>query len=116
MLRFIIDDPAAFARRLRALGLKAERELRPALAELGAYVAEAARKAAPQRSGRVRDSIEIQAADDAPAVDVVATAPYAAFVEFGTRRSPARPFLAPALQSARRRLGVLARALTPPFH
>jgi HK97 gp10 family phage protein len=111
MLRFTIDDPAAFARRLRALGQAAEKELRPALAELGAEAAHAAREMAPQRSGRLRESIQVEAVADAPAVDVAATAPYAAFVEFGTLRRPARPFLSPSLQFARRRLDVLARAL-----
>ncbi len=111
MLRFTLDGTAAFARRLRAVALAAEKELRPALAELGAEAAHAARELAPRRSGRLRDSIQVRAVTDSPAVDIAATAPHAAFVEFGTRRRPARPFLAPALQFARRRLDLLARAL-----
>ena len=111
MLRFILEDTAAFARRWRALALAAQNELRPALAELGAEVADAARALAPTRSGRLRASIQVEPAADAVQVDVIADAPYAAFVEFGTLRRPARPFLAPALQFARRRLDLLARAL-----
>jgi HK97 gp10 family phage protein len=114
MLRFTLND-SAFARRLRALGPKAVKELRPALAELGAEVAGAARALAPRRSGRLASSIEVEAATDAIQVDIAATARHAAFVEFGTLRSPARPFLAPALQAARRRLDLLARALNRAF-
>ncbi|MFZ5610178.1 MAG: hypothetical protein ACOY99_11290 [Pseudomonadota bacterium] len=39
--------------------------------------------------------------EDGAAVKVVAAAPHAGFVEFGTARQPARPFLGPAALAAR---------------
>ena len=70
---------------------------------------------APRRTGRLRDSIAV-AGDALAGFTVAARAPYARFVEFGTRRIPARPFLAPALFRLRRalveRVGeILSRAM-----
>jgi HK97 gp10 family phage protein len=60
-------------------------------------VAEAARVRV--REGALAESIAVDDGEDG--VRVVVGVPYAAFVEFGTRRSPARPFLVPALAERR---------------
>src|SRR5438309_108922 len=67
-------------------------------------VAERAREIAPVRTGRLRDSIIVEAGvevdvDEAfQPIAVVATAPYSKFVEEGTSKMTARPFLEPALE------------------
>src|SRR5947209_18661968 len=67
-------------------------------------VAERAREIVPVRTGRLRDSIAVEGgievdADEAfQPIAVVATAPYASFVEDGTSRMTPRPFLEPAME------------------
>jgi len=62
-------------------------------------------------TGRLELSIEVELRKSEKTVNVIATAPYAAAQEFGTRRAAARPFLRPALQKYRSRL-VTALAMT----
>ena len=52
-----------------------------------------AQRAAPYRTGTLRHSIHVNTRypSDGAAADIVADAPYAAAVEFGRRRSEARP-------------------------
>lgn len=55
------------------------------------------------QTGRLRGSITWRLGDDAvsPYVDVGTAVSYAAYVELGTSRMGARPFLRPALEAAR---------------
>lgn len=55
------------------------------------------------RTGRLRGSITWRAGEDgtSPYVDVGSAVEYAPYVEFGTSRMSARPYLAPALEQAR---------------
>jgi phage gpG-like protein len=55
------------------------------------------------RTGRLRGSITWRAGADgrSPYVDVGSAVVYAPFVELGTSRAPAYPFLRPALEAAR---------------
>ena len=55
------------------------------------------------RTGRLRGSITWRAGvdDRSPYVDVGSAVFYAPFVELGTSRAPAYPFLRPALEAAR---------------
>lgn len=55
------------------------------------------------RTGRLRGSITWEPGADSqgPYVDVGSNVFYAPFVELGTSRAPAYPFLAPALEAAR---------------
>lgn len=63
--------------------------------QLAEDVAAEARTRAPVRTGELRDSITVQEGDGG--VQVVAAAPYAAYVELGTRHMPAEPYLMPSL-------------------
>lgn len=62
-------------------------------------------------SGRLETSIEVQLRRSEKTVNVIATAPYAAAQEFGTRNMAARPYLRPALRKYKNRL-VTALAMT----
>lgn len=75
-------------------GLAHELQLR-----LAHDVAEEARDRAPRRTGRLAASIGV--ADEGDTVVVQATAPYAAYVELGTRKMRAEPYLMPALTHER---------------
>ena len=62
-------------------------------------IAADARARAPVRTGQLRASIS-RAGSGAEA-RVVARAPHAGYVEYGTARMPARPYLWPAVEAAR---------------
>jgi HK97 gp10 family phage protein len=69
------------------------------LDDRGRRVVARATQLVPVRTGALRSSIghEVVMAGDRPVLVITATAPYAAFVELGTSRMPARPFIRPAL-------------------
>lgn len=71
----------------------------------GALVIEnEAKERAPVRTGTLRRSINTQVQDFSPTRIVARIGPnteYAAFLEFGTRRMAARPYMRPALDSKR---------------
>jgi len=70
---------------------------RRAARHLAAEIAEGARARAPGRLGEA-----LQAVETADGAEVTAPG-FARFVEFGTRRQAAHPFLRPALEEARAR-------------
>ena len=82
---------------LSALDALAERaeNIGGALAKGADTVAEAARASCPVDTGALRASISASA--DGNSASVTAGAPYAAYVEFGTCKMAAQPFLVPAL-------------------
>ena len=108
-------------RRLAALPIAALAEVATALDEIGAeVVAEARRSLAadgpvqpdPGRrpasapgappddpTGRLAASLSVVADPATPHVTVVASTPYATFLEYGTRHMAARPFLRPAVEA-----------------
>ncbi len=64
----------------------------------------AARRQAPVRTGRLRDSIvslPLEHRGGRTTAGVWAQAPYALWVEIGTRRMRAQPYLRPALETVR---------------
>jgi HK97 gp10 family phage protein len=63
----------------------------------GAAVANRARQLAPVDTGKLRDSIHYHFNANTLTLTVYADVPYAAFVEFGTSRMAAQPYLRPAL-------------------
>jgi HK97 gp10 family phage protein len=69
-------------------------------------------KATIVMGGRLRSSIEAQAGSSRFQRLIVAEAPYAKYVEFGTRYMEAQPFLYPTLMVARRRMaGAIAKGV-----
>ncbi len=77
-----------------------------AVSECAETIADQARADCPVASGRLRESIGVEVCADGDVIEaqVAASAPYAAAVELGSRRSPPRPFLFPALEAQGARL------------
>lgn len=75
---------AAIARALEAMGLQAE-----------GY----AKMLAPVDTGRLRNSLTHDARPSEEAVYIGTNVEYAPYVEYGTRRSRAQPYLEPAIQN-----------------
>jgi HK97 gp10 family phage protein len=67
--------------------------------ETAETVRDDAKQRAPVRTGQLRDSIAVEGEGDAARVTV--GAPHGVYVEYGTSRSPAQPFLWPAVEAAR---------------
>lgn len=75
-----------------------------ALLKLGEQVLEEAARMAPVDTGRLTASLHVGAreviynlAEDGRSIAVGSAVPYAGYVEEGTRRQPAEPYLRPAL-------------------
>lgn len=67
---------------------------------LAQYAAKQARGYAHWITGYMRDHTVAETIDESSA-QVVSTAPYAAFEEFGTRFRPAHPFMRPAIEDVK---------------
>ena len=74
-----------------------------ALAKLGVRVTTRAKQLAPVDTGRLRSSIAMEIGTDNGdvVVRVGTNVHYAPYLEFGTRRMTARPFMRPALDAIR---------------
>lgn len=99
--RYVIDDRAfrrSLPRAVRELEVRGERHL----LGLAIKVQNEARRLCPVDTGRLRASIHHVPGRDARGfyVQVGTNVNYAGFVEFGTRRMRAQPFLRPALARA----------------
>lgn len=75
------------------------------LLSVARMVVEDAKRVVPVRTGRLRDSIRVGSFTSRESVRVDATAPYAGYVELGTRYMDAQPYLRPSLYKWRGRLG-----------
>ena len=102
-------DAARVAARVRGMGAKLESAAAEAVRQSAEAALSAARSCAPVRTGRLRDSLSVRA--EGTAAVVFASCDYAAAVELGTSRQPARPFLLPAAQAQRQALPALAAQL-----
>jgi HK97 gp10 family phage protein len=83
--------------------LNSERDL----LRLGYRVQSEARKLCPVDTGRLRASIDVKSGRDArgPYVEVGTNVDYGPFVEYGTSKSAAQPYMRPALLIAARSWG-----------
>jgi HK97 gp10 family phage protein len=90
--------PAALKATLGALPTVVQAQLRPAFTEAAAMVVAEARRTLAETSGAVADSMAAEATDNGAIV--TAGSPVAAFLEYGTVRMTARPFLRPAVDAA----------------
>ena len=66
--------------------------------EHGAQLQRRAHRTAPKDTGELRRSIRLEIKDNGLTAQVSATIPYAKYVEFGTRKMAARPFMRNSLQ------------------
>lgn len=66
--------------------------------EHGAQLQGRAHRTAPKDTGELRRSIRLEFKESGLTAQVSATVPYAKYVEFGTRKMAARPFMKNALQ------------------
>lgn len=83
------------------------------LLDIADSIATEARDICPARTGRLRDSIKVS--EDGKDIIVGAYAPYAAFVDGGTSKMQASPFLSSAVNvQARRIQGVFVRRAEKP--
>jgi phage gpG-like protein len=74
-------------------------------------VRNAARREVPRQSGRLARRVTVETAPDGLAATVGTDLDYGTYLELGTRRLAARPWLVPAFRRLRARLrAVLARA------
>jgi len=97
MIRLEITNLPAFQRSLEKL-IKGLKEDMGAEIEAGTNrLAESARGRVPVNSGTLKDSIEVREETGMDFV-ILAAAPHARFVEFGTLSRPAQPFLVPAAE------------------
>jgi HK97 gp10 family phage protein len=83
------------------------RRARPAMREILSQIAQetaiVAKQLAPVDTGRLRESIAVMQEGDLK-FTVVAGAPYAAYVEFGTANQSPQPYLTPAIELTRQHL------------
>lgn len=94
---------AALARKAKELQAAAKE----AVGQEVENIADDARRTAPRKTGELRSSIR---SDHGGLKGTVkATARYATFVEHGTYKDPAQPFMHPAAERARRRFPQVAR-------
>lgn len=77
------------------------------LLQAGIIMQNTARELCPVDTGRLRSSITMKQGEgvNGPYVEVGTNVAYAAWVEYGTSKSPAQPFLRPGLLAAARRFG-----------
>ena len=105
MTRALASGIADMKRRLAGLPGLAKSEAHEALRRTGADVVAAARAglaAGPHDpSGTLAASLSGTLDEGASRVSVASSAPYAGFLEYGTRRMGARPFLRPAIAATR---------------
>lgn len=98
-------DSRAFERSLVRALKSMELETEADLARFGILVQNGARQRCPVDTGRLRASIMSTPGRDSrgPYVDIGTNVEYAPFVEYGTMRTRAQPFLRPALMDAAQR-------------
>lgn len=95
-------DSAGFLRDLQAHMRQMEVRSENALVATGFAVQNVARGLCPVDTGRLRSSIKSRSGRDSRGfyVEIGTNVTYAAFVEFGTWKTRAQPFLIPALAQA----------------
>jgi HK97 gp10 family phage protein len=90
-----VDDQASPM--LEAALANIQDQINAGLDEAGNEIVIYAQQIVPVRTGRLRSSITYTVADGQ--LIIMATAPYAKYVEFGTRRMRAEPYIRPAIDA-----------------
>jgi HK97 gp10 family phage protein len=90
-----VDDQATPM--LEAALARIQDQINAGLDEAGNEIVIYAQQIVPVRTGRLRSSITYTVADGQ--LIIMATAPYALYVEFGTRKMRAEPYIRPAIDA-----------------
>lgn len=103
MARFEVDvDVQRALNKIERYSAEAQKRVKAQIQKSVYQIASDARKLAPVDTGNLRSSITGSSNVKAGFAGTVSTnVDYAAFVEFGTRKSPAQPFMFPAAESER---------------
>lgn len=101
-----IEGLEDFARTMKSLGLSVEKELSEIIENAAQIVVDSAKAKVPVDTGELRDSIgnnkaEIKDHAAECIVGVDKEALHAHFIEFGTSKSAAQPFMRPAVKESK---------------
>ena len=85
--------------------------LKESFVEVGELITSDAKSNCPVDTGFLRDSIKsnVKVENDDVLCEVVATAEYASFIELGTSRMVAQPFIRPAIESNKDKINELIK-------
>lgn len=114
-IKMTLEGGDELARQLERLGERiAGRLLTEAAMVAAEVVREEAKQRAPVRTGNLRDHIDVEIAKTQPHKAEVHVGPtkeafYGMFIEAGTSKMPARPYLRPALDAASQQATEAAR-------
>lgn len=97
-----IRSTGNFRRKADAIAREIEEAGKEAVLDTALAVEGGAKRRVPVRTGRLRNSIGHELADDKLSARVGTNVEYGPYVEFGTTRMHARPYLFPAAESERR--------------
>lgn len=84
-----------------------------AVKELGTIAFKSARQIVPVDTGRLKTSIEVEFERQnlISKAEIGTDVPYAGYVEYGTSRQRAQPYMRPSLTQARRQAGPVVKAV-----
>jgi len=111
MIKVKVDGVEEVLANLNNISERARRNIQNELITAAAHVMNGARKRCPVDTGTLRNSIAVNKVSDfevevgtylpetpPPTLNVESYMPYAAFVEYGTKKMKAQPFLFPAYE------------------
>lgn len=109
-LKIAVDGIANTRAMIRRLAEAEEKAGKRLVKKAASGVQRRAMRTVPVDTGNLKRSILVDVADDGKSATVTATADYAAYVEYGTRKMSARPFMRPAAEEVAREMGVACSA------
>jgi HK97 gp10 family phage protein len=98
MIRVRVEGMSALRRALLNVDAEGRRTVQREVFRSLLNVQRRAKERCPVDTGRLRNSIAIEPADEGLSGTVGTNVEYAPYVEFGTRYMPAQPFLLPAIE------------------
>lgn len=101
MVKVEITNLPEFLASMKKLEAQILENIEEALEDSANNLVEKARERVPVKTGDLRDSIKVQKGEGDLNYLVQASAPHARFIEFGSLKTPARPFLGPAVEESR---------------
>ena len=104
MIKIDVVGTGELSRALARLTELSDREARRVVAEVAYEIEADAKELCPVDTGRLRSSITTALAATYPGAEVGTNVEYAPYVEFGTYRQQAQPYLTPAAETNRETL------------